>query len=93
MYIHAKLLDVLTSLPVSHAILPRAMRFIPSRPANHAICSFVDLSGYASGPIRVCLFINYIIMFDISHLKLSIDSIGEVCKNNPYHMTWRLGVI
>ena len=34
---HAKLLDVLTSLPVSHAILPRAVCFATSRPANHVI--------------------------------------------------------
>ena len=34
--------DVLTSLPVSHAILPRAVCFATSRPANHAICSFID---------------------------------------------------
>ena len=61
---YAKLLDVLTSLPVSHAILhaPRAMCFARSRPANHAICSFIDSSGYASGPIRRCLFIDYIII-------------------------------
>ena len=58
---HANLLDVLTSLPVSHAILPRAVRFATSRPANHVICSFIDSSGYASGPIRRCLFIDYII--------------------------------
>ena len=57
---HAKLLDVLTSLPVSHAILPRAECFATSRPANHAICSFIDSSRYASGPIRICLFIDYI---------------------------------
>ena len=57
----AKLLDVLTSLPVSNAILPRAVCFAMSRPASHAICSFIDLSGYASGPIRRCLFIDYII--------------------------------
>ena len=58
---HAKLLDVLTSLPISHAILPRAMCFAASRPANHAICSYFDSSGYAYGPIRTCLFIDYII--------------------------------
>ena len=57
----AKLLDVLASLPVSHAILPRAVCFATSGPANHAICSFIDSSGYASGPIRRCLFIDYII--------------------------------
>ena len=56
---HAKLLDVLTSLPVSRLILPRAVYFATSRPANHAICSFIDSSGYA--PIRRCLFIDYII--------------------------------
>ena len=53
--------DVLKSLPVSHAILPRVMCFTTSRPANHAICSFIDSDGYASGPIRRCLFIDYII--------------------------------
>ena len=62
---HAKLLDVLTSLPVSHAILPRAVWFATSCPANHAICSFIDSSIYASGPIRRCLFIDYIIMLFI----------------------------
>ena len=45
----AKLLDVLTSLPISYAILPRAVCFATSRPANHAICSFIDLSELASG--------------------------------------------
>ena len=64
---HAKLLDVLTSLPVSRSILPRAMYFATSRQANHAICSFIDSSGYASGPIRTCLFIDYIlIIFNIT---------------------------
>ena len=61
----AKLLDVLTLLPVSHSILPRAVCFATSRPANHAICSFIDSSGYASGPIRRCLFIDYIIIWSI----------------------------
>ena len=58
---HAKLLDVLTSLPVSHSILRRAMCFTTSRMANIAICSYIDSSGYASGPIRRCLFIDNII--------------------------------
>ena len=58
---HAKLLDVLTSLPVSLTELPRAEWFATSRPANHAICSFIDSSGYPSGPIRRCFFIDYII--------------------------------
>ena len=61
---HAKLLDVLMSLPVSHAILPRAVCFATSHQANHAICSFIDSSGHASGPIRICLFIDYIIIHD-----------------------------
>ena len=47
----AKLLDVLTSLPVSQSILPRVMCFATSRPANHAICSFIYSSGNASGPV------------------------------------------
>ena len=52
--------DVLTLLPVSHAILPRAVCCAASRPENHAICSYIDSSGYASGPKRICLFIDYI---------------------------------
>ena len=59
---HAKILEVLTSLPISQSILPRAVCFATSRPANHAICSFIDSSGYASGPIRRCLFRDYIII-------------------------------
>ena len=59
---HAKLLDILTSLPISQSILPRAVCFATSRPANHAICSFIDSSGYASGPIRRCLFKDCIII-------------------------------
>ena len=58
---HAKLLAVLTSLPVGHAILPRAVCFATSRPANHAICSYIDSSGSASGSIKICSFIDYII--------------------------------
>ena len=58
---HAKWFDVLTSLPVSRSILPRVVCFATSRPANHVICSFIDSSGYAAGPIRICLFIDYII--------------------------------
>ena len=61
----AKCLDVLTSLPVSQSILPRAVCFATSHPANHVICSFIDSSGYASGPIRRCLFIDYIIKINI----------------------------
>ena len=60
---HAILLDALTLLSVRHAILPRAVGYATSRPANHAICSYIDSSGYASGPIRICLFIDYIIFF------------------------------
>ena len=41
---HANILDVLTSLPVSHAILPRAVCFTTSCPANHAMCSYIDSS-------------------------------------------------
>ena len=64
---HAKLLAVLMSLPVSQSILPRVVCFAKSRPANHAICSFIDSSGYASGPIRRCLFIDYIIRAFAGH--------------------------
>ena len=69
---HAKLLDVLTSLPVSHAILPRAGYFAMSHQANHATCCYIDSSGYASGPIRICLFIDYIIIKNNSKIRISI---------------------
>ena len=69
---HAKLLDVVTSLPISHSILPCAVCFATSRPANHAICSYIDSSGYASWPIRRFLFIDYIInvIYDFYFLDL-----------------------
>ena len=69
----AKLLDVLTSLPVSQSILPRAVCFATSRPANHAICSFIDSSGYASGPISKCLFIDYKIIVIIASILISVQ--------------------
>ena len=81
---HAKLLEVLTSLPVSQSILPRAVCFAASRPASHAICSFIDLSRYASGPIRRCLFIDYIIKEYITpqndyYRLFSLSNICFVC--------------
>ena len=48
-------------LDVRNQTKPRAMCFAISRPANHAICCFIDSRGYASGPIRKCLLIDYII--------------------------------
>ena len=62
---HAKLFDVLTSLPESHAKLPRIVCFATSHSANHAICSYIDSSGYASRPIRKCLFIDYMFYMDL----------------------------
>ena len=76
---HTKLLDVLTSLPVSQSILPRAVCFAMSRPANHAICSFIDSSGYSSEPIRICLFIDYIIICFTGILSVLIW-VQAVCK-------------
>ena len=58
---HAKSLDVLTSLTLSQSILPGAVCFAMSHPASHEICSFINSSGYAPGPIKRCLFIDYII--------------------------------
>ena len=72
---HAKLRDVLTSLPVSHAILLRAVCFATSRPTNHAICRFTDSSGYASGSIRRCLFIDYIII-DVIQSDVALHNQG-----------------
>ena len=84
---HAKLLDVLTSLPVSQSILPRAVCFATSRPASHAICSFIDSSGYASGPIRRCLFIDYI----IKNYIFIWDFIIDECKTYIYLKLHTLG--
>ena len=69
---HVKLLVVLTSPPVSWSILPHAVYFETSRPANHAICSFIDSSGYAPGPIRRCLFIDNIIIYNIDFNEVDI---------------------
>ena len=66
---HAELLDVLTSLPVSHAILPRVISFATSRLVNHAIWSYIDSSEYAPRPIRRCLLIAYIIKQNVYYLK------------------------
>ena len=33
------------------------------KPAAHEICSFIDSSGKASGPIKRCLFVGYIIKY------------------------------
>ena len=79
---HVKLLDVLTSLPVSHAILPRVVCFATSLPANHAICNFFDSSGYASGPISGCLFIDYIInLFIIFFLFFKINLVIDILSS------------
>ena len=74
---HTKLLDVLTSLPVSQSILPRAVCFVTSRPASHAICSFIDSSGYTFGPIRRCLFIDYIIIKSFNCVEIDLSRILE----------------
>ena len=53
-----------------------------SRPANRAICSYIDSSGYASGPISLCLFIDYIINhFIFPRLNLMINSLCEHINN------------
>ena len=75
---HAKLLDVLKLLPVSRSILPRAVYFATSRPANHAICCFIDSSGYASRPIRRCLFIDYIIKSIIAYCKILTSKLADL---------------
>ena len=91
--VHAKLLDVLTSLPVNHVILPRAVCFATSRPANHAKCSFIDSTGYTSGPIRICLFIDYIKCylrneFDFCNVYGIVNTSGllQLCKRPEVFM-------
>ena len=39
------------------------------KPTAHATCSYIDSSEYASGPIRRCLFIDYIIIYYIHCLN------------------------
>ena len=87
--VRAKIRDVLTSLPGSQSILPGAVCFATSRPANHAICSFIDSSGYASGPIRRCLFIGYIIRCDIDQripILTSATSRSILVFSGRYHI-------
>ena len=55
---HGKLLEVRMSLPVSNAILSRAACFAMSRPANHAICSYID-SGW------ICIWIKKMFIYRI----------------------------
>ena len=64
---HSKLLDVLTSLHVSHAIFSCTICFAASLPANHATCSYISGSGNASELFRKCLFIdnNYIFTLQV----------------------------
>ena len=71
---HAKLLDVLMSLPVSHAKLPCAVYFAMSRPENHATSSYISGSGFESEPIRRCLFIDYISVSQTHIVFLRIES-------------------
>ena len=88
---HAKLLDVLTSLPVSQSILPRAVCFATSRPASDAICSFIDSSGCASGPIRRRLFIDYIITL---HVYRNISQqMNVLLYNKVCYIFWTIKTI
>ena len=48
-------------------------------PTAHAICSYIESSGYASGPIRRCLFIDYII------IRLSISKIVSMIRKYHNH--------
>ena len=82
---HAKLLNVLTSIPLSHAILPRPVYFAASRPANHAICRYIDSSVYASGTIRICLFIYYIITAYIFTWYNFLDNLWNFHLLNTAH--------
>ena len=84
---HAKLHDVLTSLPISHAILP----YTTSQSANHATCSYISGSGFAYEPIRRCLFIDYIITCFINFLysdKIARKS-GRKINHEPVHVEWK----
>ena len=42
-------------------------------PTAHGTCSYIDSSGYASGPIRRCLVIDYIINTDINEITILKD--------------------
>ena len=39
------------------------------KPATHMICSFMDSSGWASGPIKRCLLKGYIIKENIVQMN------------------------
>ena len=84
---HAKFLDVLTSLPVNQSKLPRAVCFATSCPASHAMCSFIESSGYASGPIRRCLIIGYIIMIIDDQYKIVEKNTPKIRKNTFIHVS------
>ena len=87
---HAKVLDVLTSLPVSHAILPRVVCFATSRPANHAIiiregdndnCPRIGVSAHASFVFKIdsqktqCLLIALNKMQLLKKIRLYVEVI------------------
>ena len=75
---HSKLREVLTSLPVNHALLSCAVCFATSRPANHAVCSYIDSSGYASGPTRRCnLWRSFVFIICFSLI------LGQPLKGRP----------
>ena len=46
---------------LSHAILPRVVCFVTSCLAHNVPCSYISDSGWASVPIRRCLFIDHIL--------------------------------
>ena len=42
-------------------------------------CSYIDSSGYASGPIKICLFIDYIIMLLKCFKMTYVISLTVIC--------------
>ena len=69
---HAKLLDVLTSLPVSHAILPRAMCFAHHiRQTMQYVVIFTQVDMHL-GQSEYVYLIDYIIIKNNSKIRINI---------------------
>ena len=78
-------------MPKAHLLLNSSIKSILiidiewENPTAHTTCSYIDSSGKTSGPIRRCLFIDYISItfFSCSVVKRSpvqpCNSIGLFC--------------
>ena len=54
----------------------------------HATCSYISGSGYTYGPIRKCLFTDYIIISIISQTDTCIHTFAEMSVRSGIVMVW-----